>query len=1661
MFAGVWHRYNSNEACRRSRVLTAAKGWWIRVRRLAGRSLHRLVLVVVGAVALVVAFVPSALGTSGSIAAAASTSSVTSPSVSLSSTAAGATDVDYTVGFTTSATTGAIPAGGTISLVAPQGTAWPGGGNFGVNYVITDSTTSSGSGNGGSFIMADNSAAVTMSVPNAIKAGDSLSIAVSGVVNPAAGSGSITISTSSDLTPVASPSYSITSTSSVTSPSVSLSSTAAGATDVDYTVGFTTSATTGAIPAGGTISLVAPQGTSWPGGGNFGVNYVITDSTTSSGSGNGGSFIMADNGAAVTMSVPNAIKAGDSLSIAVSGVVNPAAGSGSITISTSSDLTPVASPSYSITSTSSVTSPSVSLSSTAAGATDVDYTVGFTTSATTGAIPAGGTISLVAPQGTSWPGGNDYAITDSTTSSGSGNGGSITIADNGAAVTMSVPSAIKAGDSLSIAVSGVLNPGAGSGYSVSISTSTDLTPVGTPSYTITGSPSAQTSVSSVSFTPSSTAARATGVTYTVSFTASSSGGLSSGDYITLVAPAGTLFPGSCGSFCDFHVVDNTTSTSSSQNNATVDQGSVASFEAGQTINAGDSVTLTVNGVTNPPKTGSLDLKVQTSSDTDAVQAVDSVAADQAVASVSFTPSSTAARATGVSYRVSFTASSTGGLSSSGTSGGYITLVAPPGTLFPGTCGSFCDFKVVDNTTSTTTSQSNTTLDQGSVASFEVDQTINPGDSVTLTVTGVTNPPRSSGNVAIITSSDPAPVSEGDTIHAAKSVSSPSLSLSSTVAGATGVTYRVSFTASSTGGLSSSGTSGGYITLVAPPGTLFPGTCGSFCDFKVVDNTTSTTTSQSNTTLDQGSVASFEVDQTINPGDSVTLTVTGVTNSSTKGQEDLDASTSSDTSASSLSLTLAAGGPVSGDVTYDGNAVSGAPVQICPTVGGSCSTSNTSSNGDYTVEVPDGEYSATAYPTTSLNAAPASVGDIDVTGKSGVSGIDVALLPPPNLPSGVTIVSPAFGEETSSTPNPTVNWEQPFQVQIASSAFPTTNTVITELDVEGTSTVTGLPTVVTVAPGGTAGGVSIPVPAGTTITIPSLAPIHGPIAILAHYLSYGPGVTPKQGIAYPGELHFGTGSGSDQLLQITNVSNPNGINVSVSDITGPNAADFSIVTPKTEDTDYIDCEGASLLEANDGTGPENTSCVSQIHWTPDGHDAVEYATAIVDPPGQAPVGVSLIGCNSALTNQCATLLGYGAASAGGGGGAADMDDDFPDNNGGDVMGGGEDGGNPYVDPSGEVETTTSQGTVPLPGATVTLEEGPGTNGPFTAVPNGSDVMSPANRTNPDTTAADGSFGWDTVAGTYDVTASDSGCTSGELAEPVTVPPPATDLTISLSCSSAPSQASSHTTLATSSNPVDLGAPLTLTAAVSGSNPTGTVTFLDGSSQLATVPLSTAGSATLTTSALPSGSDSLTASYSGDGYNQSSVSGAVSQTVTPPTAPSTPEILTTSLERASINKTYSASVVGWGGTTPYQWSVTSGHLPAGLTLHASTGVIKGTPTALGTSSFTLKLTDSTSPTPQTATATLSVDVVQPVVLKIKPKTLPAGTTGTSYSVNVKARHGTGPYMFAVTSGTLPPGVTLSSSGLLSGLPTTSGTYSFTVGATDALGNTGVRYYTVTIT
>jgi hypothetical protein len=70
-----------------------------------------------------------------------------------------------------------------------------------------------------------------------------------------------------------------------------------------------------------------------------------------------------------------------------------------------------------------------------------------------------------------------------------------------------------------------------------------------------------------------------------------------------------------------------------------------------------------------------------------------------------------------------------------------------------------------------------------------------------------------------------------------------------------------------------------------------------------------------------------------------------------------------------------------------------------------------------------------------------------------------------------------------------------------------------------------------------------------------------------------------------------------------------------------------------------------------------------------------------------------------------------------------------------------------------------------------------------------------------------------------------------------------------------------------------------------------------------------------------------------------------------------IATTSLPGGSIGASYTATLQAAGGTAPYTWAISTGSLPAGLTLNGSTGVISGTPTAAGSNTFTVQVTDST--------------------------------------------------------------------------------------------------------
>src|SRR6185295_12908520 len=93
-------------------------------------------------------------------------------------------------------------------------------------------------------------------------------------------------------------------------------------------------------------------------------------------------------------------------------------------------------------------------------------------------------------------------------------------------------------------------------------------------------------------------------------------------------------------------------------------------------------------------------------------------------------------------------------------------------------------------------------------------------------------------------------------------------------------------------------------------------------------------------------------------------------------------------------------------------------------------------------------------------------------------------------------------------------------------------------------------------------------------------------------------------------------------------------------------------------------------------------------------------------------------------------------------------------------------------------------------------------------------------------------------------------------------------------------------------------------------------------------------------------------------------------------------------------YSATIGATGGTGTYSnFAVTSGSLPAGLSLNAATGVLSGTPSTAGSSTFTITVTDSASATgSRSYTLTIAAAAVP---ISVTPASLSGGTVGTGYS------------------------------------------------------------------
>jgi protocatechuate 3,4-dioxygenase beta subunit len=361
---------------------------------------------------------------------------------------------------------------------------------------------------------------------------------------------------------------------------------------------------------------------------------------------------------------------------------------------------------------------------------------------------------------------------------------------------------------------------------------------------------------------------------------------------------------------------------------------------------------------------------------------------------------------------------------------------------------------------------------------------------------------------------------------------------------------------------------------------------------------------------------------------------------------------------------------------------------------------------------------------------------------------------------------------------------------------------------------------------------------------------------------------------------------------------------------------------------------------------------------------------------------------------------------------------------------------YVDPSG---TIVDQSDLPISGATVTLLRSDSASGPFTALPNGDAAMSPANRANPMLSAADGSYGWDVVAGFYKVQAGKESCTTAS-SDVLTVPPAVTALTLKLTCTApqAP-QFINATPLTTATT----GTAYTYTVAASGS-PAPTFAVASGA-------LPDGLSLNATTGQL-SGTPTRAGVFT---FKLSASNGVGTQAITPDiavTVSSPPQLVNQTPPTAGVEGTaYSYTFTATGSPEP-TFAVATGALPDGLNLNTTTGVLSGTPAKPGGFSFTVSASNGVGAPAVTPVITINIasnDTTGPVVTLTAVPANP--TTSRSASIGFSGTDSQNPPVTftcaldgaAATACTSPAGYSSLADGV----------HKFVVTGKDAVGNASV--------
>ena len=174
--------------------------------------------------------------------------------------------------------------------------------------------------------------------------------------------------------------------------------------------------------------------------------------------------------------------------------------------------------------------------------------------------------------------------------------------------------------------------------------------------------------------------------------------------------------------------------------------------------------------------------------------------------------------------------------------------------------------------------------------------------------------------------------------------------------------------------------------------------------------------------------------------------------------------------------------------------------------------------------------------------------------------------------------------------------------------------------------------------------------------------------------------------------------------------------------------------------------------------------------------------------------------------------------------------------------------------------------------------------------------------------------------------------------------------------------------------------------------------------------------------------------------------------PPITVTNPPTVAATLGTAFTSQPFTQ--VGGLGTTTF--SIATGTLPSWASL-SSSGVLSGTPTTEGSFTITVKATDSNGSPGFSAPYTFTAAC--PAITVSVPSTT-SGMLGVAFSQSFGQSQGVGAVSYSVASGNVPLGLTLSSAGLLSGLPIQTGTFTMTVAVTDINGCVGTAPYELTI-